>query len=255
LGISGVLIEISGACLIAGHAADASISTMPRQPRKVYPDIPHHVTQRGNRRERVFFSDSDRQAYLRWLGEYTQKFKIDVLAYCLMSNHVHLIMVPSTVDGLHRALKPLHMRYAQRINRAREWKGHVWQGRYFSSALDEAWFCAAVRYVERNPVRAQMVRQAEDYPWSSAGAHCGLLTDSLLNLHSPWYRRLSGITDWSAWLSEAERQEQLDRLRCHANKGLPCGSPEFIDQLERLTGYAIRNRPRGRPRKPEDRKG
>src|SRR5437762_13869192 len=122
---------------------------MPRLPRTVVPDLPHHVTQRGNRRERVFFTRRDRRAYLAWLRQYAERWHVDLLAYCLMANHIHLVAVPSAADGLQRMLKPLHSRYAQRINRLRGWKGHVWQGRFFSSALDERHMWAAIRYVER----------------------------------------------------------------------------------------------------------
>ena len=116
---------------------------MPRLARTVCARVPHHVTQRGNRRETVFFTDDDRQAYLGWLQDYAEKHEVEVLAYCLMSNHIHLVAVPKTEDGLQGTLKPLHMRYAQRINRTRGWKGHLWQGRFFSSALDEDYLWAA----------------------------------------------------------------------------------------------------------------
>ena len=128
----------------------------------------------------MFFTDDDRHAYLGWLKEYAEKHEVDILAYCLMPNHIHLVAVPATEDNLQQALKPLHMRYAQRINRARGWKGHVWQGRFFSSPLDEAYLWAAMRYVERNPVRAKMVRKAENYRWSSAAAHCRVREDEVL---------------------------------------------------------------------------
>ena len=100
---------------------------MPRLSRTVFSGVPHHITQRGNRREDIFFTDEDRTAYLSWLKEYGDKFSVEILAYCLMTNHIHLVATPATDDGLHRMLKPLHMRYAQRINRARGWKGHLWQ--------------------------------------------------------------------------------------------------------------------------------
>ena len=145
---------------------------MPRLARTVFADVPHHITQRGNRREDVFFDDEDRKVYLRWLGEYCKKWNVEVLAYCLMTNHIHLILRPTTKDGLQRVLKPLHMRYAQRINRLKGWKGHLWQGRFFSSPLDNTYTWSAIRYIERNPVRAGMVEKAEDYIWSSAPAHC-----------------------------------------------------------------------------------
>jgi putative transposase len=118
---------------------------MPRLARTVFADVPHHVTQRGNRREDVLFTDEDRRTYLEWLKAYCDKHAVAVLAYCLMTNHVHLVAVPAGDDGLEQALKPLHMRYAQRINRRRGWSGHLWQGRFFSSPLDEAYLWAALR--------------------------------------------------------------------------------------------------------------
>ena len=228
---------------------------MPRLARTVCARVPHHVTQRGNRREKVFFTDDDRQAYLDWLKDYAEKYEVEILAYCLMSNHIHLVAVPTTADSLQQTLKPLHMRYAQRINRTRRWKGHLWQGRFFSSALDEDYLWAAMRYVERNPVRARMVRKAENYRWSSASAHCGLRTDPVLTRKSSWRKQLEGIGDWSAWLAEGDEQQTLEVLRRNVEKGLPCGSEKFIQKLEKLTGRALQYRPRGRPRKARDEKG
>jgi putative transposase len=222
---------------------------MPRLSRTVFPGVPHHITQRGNRREDIFFTDEDREAYLSWLKEYCEKFGVEILAYCLMTNHVHLVAVPSTDDGLQRVLKPLHMRYAQRINRAKGWKGHLWQGRFFSSALDEAYLWAAVRYVERNPVRAGMERRAEDYRWSSAAAHCGKGVDGLLNPESGLSRKLSETEDWSAWLAEGDETEELQMLRRNVEKGLPCGSEDFVQKLGRQVGRLLEYRPRGRPKK------
>ena len=225
---------------------------MPRLARSVCAQVPHHITQRGNRREQVFFTDEDRQAYLGWLKEYAEKHEVDILAYCLMTNHIHLVAVPRTEDGLQQTLKPLHMRYAQRINRTRGWKGHLWQGRFFSSALDEAYLWAAIRYVERNPVRARMVRKAENYRWSSAAAHCGLMHDDVLTTTSSWRKQFEAIGDWSAWLAQGDEPQELEVLRRNADKGLPCGSEKFIRKLERLTGRALQYRPQGRPRKNDD---
>ena len=141
---------------------------MPRKQRLVFAGIPHHITQRGNRREPVFFSYDDRQCYLEWLTQYSQQHGLEILAYCLMTNHIHLVAVPETIDSMHLVMRPLNMRYAQRINRAFGWYGHLWQGRFYSSPLDDAHLWQALRYVERNPVRAGMVQYARDYTWSSA---------------------------------------------------------------------------------------
>ena len=166
-----------------------------------------------------------------------------------MTNHIHLVAVPSSDDGLQRVLKPLHMRYAQRINRSRGWKGHLWQGRFFSSPLDEAYLWAAVRYVERNPVRAGMVSRAEDYRWSSAAAHCGNRPDGLLDPVSDLSRKFSGIEDWSAWLAERDETEELQMLRRNVVKGLPCGSEGFVQKLGRQVGRLLEYRPQGRPKR------
>lgn len=225
---------------------------MPRLARSVFPRVPHHITQRGNRREQVFFTDEDRHAYLGWLKQYADRYELDILAYCLMSNHVHLVAVPVITESLQKALKPLHMRYAQRINRAQGWKGHVWQGRFFSCALDEDYLWAAVRYVESNPVRARMVRKAQDYPWSSAAAHCQLRSDEVLTTKRRSRRQFEAIGDWAVWLAEAEELEKLEVLRRNADKGLPCGSVAFVQRLEKLTGRTLRYRPQGRPRKDNE---
>ncbi|MHB1301618.1 MAG: transposase [Burkholderiales bacterium] len=224
---------------------------MPRLPRTVFAGIPHHITQRGNRRDDVFFTDEDREAYLLWLKEYSDRSKVEVLAYCLMTNHVHLIAVPETVDGLQRMLKPLNMRYAQRINRAQNWKGHVWQGRFFSSPLDEDYLWATIRYVERNPVRAGIVERAENYRWSSAAAHCGNRSDAVLDLKSGWSKQFASVEDWSAWLSEADEMEKVRILRQNSEKGLPCGNSDFIQRLGLTVGRPLEFRPQGRPRKHE----
>lgn len=222
---------------------------MPRLARTVFAGFPHHITQRGNRHENVFFTEEDRQLYLEWLKEYALRYKVKILAYCLMSNHIHLIAVPAQPDSLQRAFKPLHMRYAQYINRKQRWSGHLWQGRFFSSPLDEAYLWSCVRYVERNPVRASMVAKAEYYPWSSAAGHCKLTSDSLLTTTSVHWRTFESITDWSAWLAEQDDAEHLEIIRRNTQKNLPCGSDIFVEYLERLSGQALMFRPIGRPKK------
>jgi putative transposase len=180
---------------------------MPRRPRIVQAGVPHHVTQRGNRRDQVFFGDADRLAYLDWLRQYTGEHAVDVLAYCLMPNHVHLIVVPSTSDGLRRALQPLHARYAQRVNRCRGLVGHLWQGRFYSAAMDATHLWVAIRYVEQNPVRAGLAEAAERYRWSSARAHCGVRYDPVLSANPVWQRQFEAVGDWSAWLAAGDDEE------------------------------------------------
>ena len=218
---------------------------MPRIARFAIGGLPYHVTQRGNRRGRVFFSDADRLVYLHWLREYAARFELDVLAYCLMTNHVHLVAAPATDVTLARVLRPLHLRYAQRINRRNGWKGHLWQGRYFASALDEPYLWAAIRYVELNPVNAGMVARAADYQWSSAPAHCGGKLDPVLTRAGRWGGLLGAVADWTAWLAMGESSERVRILKRNGPKGLPCGSDEFVESLERQTGRVLRYRPQG----------
>lgn len=222
---------------------------MPRQARVVFPNIPHHIIQRGNRREDVFFSDDDRKQYLEWLKEYCKEQKVEILAYCLMTNHIHLIAVPTTEDGLQKVLKPLHMRYAQKINRERGWKGHFWQGRYFSSPLDGEYLLFTTRYIERNPIRVKKVRKAENYKWSSARGHCGTAQDDILTTKMKWLNKYEGIDNWSQWLSIKEEKEKTDLIRRNTEKGIPTGSGRFIRRLEKLAGRVLEYRPIGRPRK------
>lgn len=222
---------------------------MPRVARQVFANVPHHITQRGNRRGDVFFDDADRRVYLDWLEQYSRRFSVRVLAYCLMTNHVHIVAIPGTKQALEQVFRPLHTRYAQRVNRAHGWAGHLWQGRYFSAALDDTYLWAAIRYVERNPVRARMVHKAEDYPWSSASAHCGLKADAVLDSDAAWFDQSRPVDNWSEWLSQDDDNRQLDVLRRNVESGHPCGSDAFVDELERAAGRALRPRGRGRPAK------
>jgi len=219
---------------------------MPRRSRVVFSRVPHHVTQRGNHRERVFFEPGDREFYLWLLKVYARQHRVEVYAYCLMTNHVHLVVVPDDSLTMHRALRAVHSQYAQRVNRMAGRCGHLWQGRYFSSPLDSNYFLNAVRYVELNPVRAGLVTKAEDYEWSSAAARCGRRLDNLLaSVGSS--ALLAGITNWSAWLDDGLPAESLETLRHHGSKNLPCGSSEFVAALEEAVGDSLTCRPPGRP--------
>lgn len=219
---------------------------MPRLARSVFPDVPHHITQRGNRREDVFFTDNDRLIYLGWLQFYCEKYDVSVLGYCLMTNHVHLVLTPHSEESLQKVLKPLHMRYSQHINKIKGQTGHVWQGRFFSSPLDDAYTRSTIRYVERNPVQVGMAIKAEDYRWSSAAAHCGLTVEPLLETLP---NSMGGISkeDWSDWLASPESKEVTDIIQRNIEKGLPCGNDNFIDKLERVAKRTLRYKPQGRP--------
>lgn len=223
---------------------------MARKARIVYPGHPHHVTQRGNRRLDVFFNNEDRFFYLELLKKYSAIYEVDILAYCLMTNHVHLVVVPTKIDSLQRLFKPLHSSYALRINKRKNWAGHLWQDRFFSSPLDEAHTWTAIGYVELNPVRAKMVKNAEDYPWSSAASRCKETNDGIITSDPTWANFLSTHQNWSAWLkSFDENPNEFARLRENTKKDLPLGAEGFVAKIERFSGRALRPRNKGRPRK------
>ncbi|HOX38851.1 MAG TPA: transposase [Candidatus Brocadiia bacterium] len=215
------------------------------------PNVAHHITQRGNRSEDVFFCDEDRNVFLALLSHYAARNGLSIQAYCLMSNHFHLVVTPETARSLGDALKPVLMRYAQHVNRSQGWTGRLWQGRFFSCALDEAHFWTAIRYVETNPVRARLVRKAQKYRWSSAAAHCGLRRDDLL---SGVTDRAEAIGDWAVWLAGPAAAGEIEALRERTRTGRPLGDDKFVGGLERLLGRAVRAGKVGRPRKQDKRK-
>lgn len=220
---------------------------MPRIARVVVPGLAHHITQRGNHREDIFFEEVDRQHYLQLLFGYAAKLGLQILAYCLMTNHVYLVCIPIYAKSLALVFKPVHTRYTQYINRKLHLCGRLWQGRFFSCPLDESHLWAAIRYVERNPVRALMVHKAEEYPWSSAAAHCGLRNDPLL---SPLPDPLPAIVaDWSYWLEEKDDNKALAKIRFHTRTGRPIGDKNFLTELESRLGRRVHSLPVGRPSK------
>jgi REP-associated tyrosine transposase len=219
---------------------------MPRIARVIVPGVPHHITQRGNRGCDVFLTDEHRSRYLELLKEYADEHGLRIDAYCLMTNHVHLVATPETVESLEAVLRPLHVRHSQTINRYLGERGVLWQGRPYSCPLDEEHFWAAVRYVEMNPVRAKMVKRAERYAWSSAAAHCGVRDDPLAADLSSGPVEPSG---WAEWLQEDEDEAALETLRKKTRTGLPAGSSEFVTVLEEILGRVLHRGKPGRPRK------
>jgi putative transposase len=155
---------------------------MSRLARIVVPGAPHHVTQRGNRREPIFFADGDQEVYRDILAEQLGRRRVEAWAYCLMPNHVHLILAPSDEAGLGLAIGEAHRRYTNFINARGRWTGHLFQGRFGSVAMDEGHLMAAVRYVSLNPVRARLAARAEDWPWSSVRAHLAGVDDGLVSV-------------------------------------------------------------------------
>jgi len=218
---------------------------MPRQRRIVIPGLAHHVTQRGNYRQKVFERDKDFLLYSKWINQYAQKNKVAIVAYCLMSNHVHFVVIPGSKDGLARTFNTAHMRYSQYKNRLKKRKGHLWQGRFFSCVLGETHLVNAIRYVEQNPVRAKLTKQAWNYPWSSAGFHVNQSDQS------PIILKENTILDKTCWRDsiKIENLELNAQVRLTTQRGLVFGSPEFIQQVQNKIGRPLPSLLRGRPKK------
>lgn len=214
---------------------------MPRLARVVVPDLPNHITQRGNRRQQTFFRPDDYRLYISWLAEACRRFRVDIWAYCLMPNHVHLIAVPTTPDGLRLALSEAHCRYTREINRREGWRGHLWQGRFGSYLMDERYTLAAARYIELNPVRAGLVDTPEQYVWSSTRAHLLGRDDGLVTV-APL---LALAGNWAAFLGTALEREIATEFRTHETSGRPLGADPFVDHLEGVLGRALRARKPG----------
>jgi len=220
---------------------------MPRIARIIAPGYPHHITQRGNNRNFVFFDDEDRQTYLDILANYAQKHALQIWAYCLMDNHIHLLGVPEKEDSLARGVGLTNLVYTQYLNRKLNQSGRVWQNRFFSCIVENnEYLWAVARYIECNSVKAGMTASAEEYPWSSANAHLTGVWDALL--HDP------------SWLDASERESYIEfvknsdidldnAIRKATSTGRPFGEESFIDKLEVMLNKTLRTRNPGRPRK------
>lgn len=213
---------------------------MARLARVVVRGIPHHITQRGNRRQPVFFKEDDYLSYLYLMKEWCQKEQVEVWAYCLMPNHVHLIVVPDKATGLARAVGEAHRRYTRLINFREGWRGYLWQGRFASYPMAEDHLFAALRYVELNPVRVRLVKNPGEYPWSSARAHLEG-KDDLLVKSQPLVER---VGNWQEFLSQGNADWELDAIRGHLRTGRPLGDRQFLANLEKKLRRALI------PRKP-----
>ena len=218
---------------------------MARLARVVAPGIPHHITQRGNRRQETFFSDNDYREYLYLMAEWCNRCKVKVWSYCLMSNHVHLIVVPETEDGLRRAIGEAHRRYTRHINFQKGWKGHLWQGRFASFPLDEKYLIATARYIALNPVRAGITKRPEDYRWSSARAFLDGEDDILVKVEP----LTSIVGDWWKLFRSGMAEEDLEAIRSHERSGRPLGSDDFLTRLEKMTNRLLKKKKPGPKKK------
>jgi putative transposase len=199
----------------------------------------------------VFLVDDDRRVYLQLLKEQADKYGLEVLAYCLMDNHVHLVAIPHEEEALAKALGRTHFRYTQYVNRLHRRIGHLWQGRFYSCALDGRHLWPALKYVELNPVRAKLCRRAWQYAWSSAALHSDEKAESELLDLARWYKQVSA-KEWRKELAEGLTEDEVARIRLRTHTGRPLGSDRFLSKLETVLGRRVRPLPVGRPKKVQE---
>ena len=210
--------------------------------RVVVPNYPHHVTQRGNRRQKTFFCEDDYRYYIELMSEFSTQSGTEVWAYCLMPNHVHLVMVPGEEDGLRAALGEAHRRYTRHINFREGWRGHLWQERFHSFTMDEDYLLSTVRYVERNPVVARLCVHPEEWKWSSARAHLKGEDDELVRVRP----MLDRIGVWRDFLSDPDKNDDEELIDRHSRTGRPLGCADFVRKLEVITGEELAPKRAGR---------
>ena len=221
---------------------------MARLPRIVVPGVPHHVTQRGNRRQRVFMEDDDYSLYKDWLAQSCRTNGVEVWSYCLMPNHVHLILVPSDETGLSRAVGETHRKCSGYINARLRVTGHLFQGRFGCVAMDESHLMAAFRYVASNPVKANLAASAADWPWSSTKAHLLRRDDGLVAV-SPLLQRVENVAEFLNMPPDPEMEAALMQGQ---TIGRPLMGSRALADLERKLGRALRPGKRGRPASQKD---
>lgn len=219
---------------------------MPRIARAIAIGFPHHIIQRGNNKEKVFFEDEDRQKYLELLTKYSNKWECPILAYCLMNNHVHLLARPKIEEALYKTMQGVTLCYTQYINRKYEKTGRLWESRYNSCIVDrEHYLWAVARYIEQNPKRAKIVKKEEDYPYSSATAHIKGKKDNVLGEE---LFKANQRKDYAAFIRESITEEEMQRLKYATRTGRPFGDEGFIKRMEKkLDKRFILQKP-GRPK-------
>ena len=219
---------------------------MPRKPRVIAPGLPHHISQRGNGRKDIFLNHRLKETYLNLLAENAARYRLRILGYCIMTNHVHLVAVPETGHSLAFTLRRAHGRFAQFWNTEMTTVGHMWQNRYYSCAVEPPRVWAVLRYVEMNPVRAGMIRDAAACPWSSAAAHIsGVDPRGVLDME--WWRENWNKGAWAEALAVTPDAGEMDAIRRASASGRPLATDKFVREMEERLGRVIAPRPSGRP--------
>ena len=220
---------------------------MPRIARIVGIGYPHHIIQRGNNRQNIFFDQEDRRLYLKWLEKYSLECGCMIHAYCLMSNHVHLLAVPQYNYSLAKTMQKLSLTFTQHINRKYKRTGRLWECRFHSALVDkESYLWSVVRYIERNPVRAKIVSKPDEYRWSSAKAN---FTGKGMDFIKPIWQNDTERKEYIAFLNNPDKEEEIEIVKKSTISGKPIGSEDFLNQILKTLDITINTQPKGRPRK------
>ncbi len=229
---------------------------MPRMGRIVLPNYPHHVVQRGHNRQVVFAAEPDYQRYIADLRELKDVFGVKVYAYCLMTNHVHLLLAPGeSIMGLGQLMKALGARATRYRNRLEGRTGTLWESRFKSSVVDsDTYLLACCRYIELNPVRARMVAEASDYPWSSYRLRITNHGDSNWLDIDPCFVELGDTPEnrrarYVEFMRQAVPSSETDLIRVALQRGQLTGEACFVDEIEKIHGQRVESRGQGRPRR------
>lgn len=222
---------------------------MPRIGRVVAAGYPHHITQRGNYRQKIFSDDFDREKYLSLLKNETKRYNLAILAYSLMPNHIHFIVLPNKDDSMAKVFKYAHMKYSQYYNKKMHTQGHLFQGRFFSSIMDELHTLSCARYIERNPVRAKIIEKPYLWRWSSARVHCGIDKYDELNVNKLFDYIEETQKTWKAFIEIPDNPDHVKQIREHTRRGRLLGDSNFIKKLEIKLNKFLRLKPKGRPKK------
>lgn len=216
---------------------------MARQARIVLPNTPHHITQRGNRGDFIFFEKADYTTYLEILTEQCRRFGISIYSYCLLPNQAHFIAEPREAAQLSRAVGEAHRHYTNIINKRNNWSGHLFQNRYFSYAMDEQYLLRAARYIETLPVTLKLTPKPEKYLWSSAKSRIKINEE---NSFIRPFNSFHTIDNWEEFLSRPMNESEINVIQLHLQTGRPRGSNLFLDGIEKKIGRPVRPQKRGR---------
>ncbi len=227
---------------------------MPRKPRFFLPGVPVHIVQRGHSRQEVFYEDNDYLAYLRWLKEGAERYKVDIHAYALMTNHIHILATALDTDGITRMMQYVGRYYVPYINRTYGTSGSIWEGRYKASLInDEEYLLTCMRYIELNPVRANIVRSPGHYRWSSYRYNGQGKWDELINPHALYEAlgktQATRLKAYKALFKAHIDEGALDDIRSAWQTGTPLGNGDFRQRIEEKLKCKVGQARRGRPKR------